>query len=176
MSRIQFTLCGNYKPGDDLDPYKVTKSNARQEILSLINQQPRALEEIAATVKLSLEEVGQHLKALVKAGLVKQLDDRYKPSFAIFTLQDQERLKLLIDELSCSFAKTVQENMNMVCRAYERCNFSDHSFSFDDLVYILVGAYTLDYGGLGALLRQDLLMPAKEMPGGRYVFTGLEGE
>jgi len=64
MSRIQFTLCGNYEPSDDLDPYEVTKSNARQEVLSLINQQSRALEEIAATVKLSLEEVGKHLKTV----------------------------------------------------------------------------------------------------------------
>ena len=176
MSRIEFTLCGDSGPPGDLNPYEVTEPRACQEILSLINQQPRALEEIAATAKLSPEEVDEHLKALLKAGLVKQLDDRYKPSFAIFTLQDQERLKPLIDELSRSFAKTVQENMNIVRRAYKRCNFSDHGFSFDDLAYILVGAYTFDYGGLEALSQPDLLIYTKEMPGGRYVFTGLEGE
>ncbi|MCL0097050.1 winged helix-turn-helix domain-containing protein [Dehalococcoidia bacterium] len=176
MSRIQFALCGECKPGDDLNPYKVTEPKACQEILSLINQQPQDPEEIAATAKLSPQEVGQHLKALVKASLVKQLDDRYRPSFAIFTVQDQERLKPLIDELSRSFARTVRENMNMVRSAYERCNFSDHGFTFDDLVYILVGAYTFDYGGLGAWSQPDLLIYAKEMPGGRYVFIGLEGE
>jgi DNA-binding transcriptional ArsR family regulator len=176
MSSIQFALCGSYKADDDLNPYKVTEPDVCQEILSAINQKPRAPEEIAATTKLSPEEVGNHLMAMVKAGLVRQLDNCYKPTFAIFTTHDQERLKPLIDELSRSFAKIVQENMNMVHRAYEQCNFSDHGFSFDDLAYILVGAYTLDYGGLKALSQADLLIPSREMPGGHYVFTGFEGE
>ncbi|MBT9142912.1 MAG: hypothetical protein DDT32_01596 [Syntrophomonadaceae bacterium] len=176
MSRIRFALCGNFKAGDELDPYKVTEHEIRQAILSLINLAPRTPEEIADQLKLPVAEVGEHLEALERPALVGKVDERYKPSFAIFTIQDQERLKPLIDELSRAFVETIQESMNLVHNTYVACGFSGHGFSFDDIAYILVGAYAFDYGGLGALSKAGFLTVAKEMPGGDYVFAGFEGE
>lgn len=176
MSRIQFALCGSYGAEDELNPYKVTGPEVRQEILSLINLKPRTPEEIVSILKLPKDEIAEHLAALERPALIERLGRRYKPSFAIFTAQDQERLGSLIAELSGSFAEVVQENIDMVHWAYATCGFSDHGFLFEDLAYILVGAYTFDYGGLEALSREGFLRVSKEMPGGNYIFTGLEGE
>jgi DNA-binding MarR family transcriptional regulator len=177
MNRIQFALCGNPPgPEDELNPYKVTALEVRQEILSLINLAPLTSKQIADQLKLPVAKVGEHLEAMERPALVKRVDERYKPSFAILTLQDQERLKPLIDELSRAFVETIQESMNLVHDTYAACAFSEHGFSFDDIAYILVGAYAFDYGGLGALAKAGFLTVTKEMPGGDYVFTGFEGE
>lgn len=176
MNKIDFALCGSPPWDDELNPYKVTEPEIRQAILSLINWTPRMPEEIAAHLKLPVVEVAEHLAALEKPALVVKVDERYKPSFAIFTIQDQERLKPLICELSRAFVKTIQESMNLVHDTYAACGFSEHGFSFDEIAYILVGAYTLDYVGLDALLKAGFLTVTREMPGGNYVFSGFEGE
>lgn len=175
VGRIQFALCGSYGTDEGLNPYAVTKPEIRQEILSLINRELQTPEEIAEMLKLSEEEVAQHLRALEKAGLVARVGLRWRPSFAIFTVQDQERLEPLIAKMAGLFAEVVRDNMGIVRKTYEACGFGDHGFSLAELAYILVGAYILDYGGL-ALEKSGLLVAAKEMPGGAYVFTGFEGE
>lgn len=176
LGRIQFVLCGSHEASDELNPYKVTAPEVRQEILSLINLKPRTLEEIADILRLSKDEVAEHLAALERPALIERLGHRYKPNFAIFTVQDQERMEPLVDELSGSFAKVVQENMGMIYDTYVACGFCSHGFTFDDMAYILVGPYTFDYGGLKALSKAGLLIVSKPMPRGNYVFSGFEGE
>ena len=176
MSRIQFTLCGSHSSEEELNPYKVTEPPVRQEILSLINLKPQIPEEIADQLKLPQGEVIEHLEALAKPELVERVGQRFKPTFAIFTAQDQEKLKPLIDQLSRSLAEVVEQNMDSVRSTYLRCGFSEHDFPFDEVAYILVGAYVLDYGGLKALSKAGFLLVSKPMPGGNYIFKGLEGE
>ena len=47
-------------------------------------------------------------------------------------------------------------------------------YYFPDLEYISIGAYAFDYDGLEVLRDEGLLTVSKEMPGGKYVFAGLE--
>ena len=175
MNRIQFALCGSYSSEEELNPYKATEPPVRQEILSLINLGPQAPEGIAEKLGLSKEEVIKHLEALTRPGLVERVGQKFKVSFAIFTPQDQGKLRPLLEELSQSFAKVVEENMDSVRNTHLRCGFPDHGFSFEEMACILVGAYTLDYGGLRALSEAGFLLASKPMPGGNYIFTGLEG-
>lgn len=175
MSRTQFTLCGNLGPDDALNPYLVCAPPVRQEILGLINSTPLAPDEIAAQGGLPQEEVLEHLGALHEAGLVERVGDRYKPAFAIFTVQDQARLQPFVAEMAGAFAQVVRANMDAVRSAHGTCGFREHGFSFADLAYILVGAYTLDYGGL-TLEEAAFLVAAQDMPGGSYVFTGFDGQ
>ncbi|MCI2425505.1 winged helix-turn-helix domain-containing protein [Candidatus Acetothermia bacterium] len=175
MSRLQFSLCGSYGRDDELDPYLVCAPPVRQEVLGLINLNPLTTDEIAARLGLPQEEVTKHLGALEKAGLVEQTSHRYKPNFAVFTVQDQQRLEPLLAEMAGLFREAVRDNMDIIRSAYAASGFSKHGFSFADLAYVLVGAYILDYGGL-ALRDAGLLIASKEMPGGSYVFTGFEGD
>ncbi len=175
MSRIQFALCGSYGMEKELNPYAVAGPETCQEILSLINRQAQALEEIANKLKLSRVEVAHPLEALQRAGLVEEVGGEYKPSFAIFTVGDQEKLEPLVARMTDLYAEAVRGEMEAVHKTYADCGFARHGFSFTDIAYILVGAYILDYGGL-ALHEAGLLVAEKPMPGGAYVFTGFEGE
>jgi DNA-binding transcriptional ArsR family regulator len=176
MARIQFTLCGSYSSEEELNPYKITEAPVRQEILSLINLEPQTLGKLAVKLGLEEEELADHIKALGRAGLIEEIGGRYKPSFAIFTTQDQERLKPLIEKVSGSIAQVIQRNRDMVHATHEACRFPAHGFSFNDIAYILIMAYTFDYGGLEMLSKAGFLTISKEMPGGKYIFSGLEGE
>jgi len=174
MGRIQFTLCGSCSSEEELNPYKATEPPVRQEILSLINLRPRTPEEIAHRLGLPREEVLAHLEGLERPGLVERAGLRYKPSFAIFTAEDQAKLRPLIDKLSSVFAEVVEQNIDRVRSTYQACGFQEHGLSFGDMAYILVGAYTLDYGGLKFLSEAGFLVVSKPMPGGNYIFSGLE--
>lgn len=175
LGQIQFALCGGYGDDDTLNPYVVTRPEARQQILSLINREHLTPEDIAESLNLGEEEVSRHLEGLQKAGLIDKAGARWKPSFAIFTIEDQERLEPLIKEMSNYLAKVVEENTDIVRKTHAGCGFADHGFSLEDLAYILVGAYILDFGAL-TLERSDFLVAKKEMPGGAYVFAGFEGK
>jgi len=175
MNRIQFTLCGSYEDDEGLNPYAVTKPEIRQEILSLINRKLLSLERLAEVLNLSEDTVAGHLQALKRAGLTEMVDSGWKPSFSIFTVQDQERLAPLLKEMAECLAKVVEENIHIVHKTHAACSFDDHGFSLVDLAYILVGAYILDFGAL-TLERSDFLVAQKDMPGGAYVFAGFEGK
>ncbi len=176
MGQIEFVMCGSAVPDEDLNPYKATAPETRQNILSLINLKALSFKELAGILGLTEEEIAEHLAALERAGLIEESFHRYKPTFAIFTVEDQKKLEPLISEMAGLFAEGVRNNMDIICGTYADCGFAEHGFAFVDLAYILVGAYILDYGGLGELKKSGHLMIAKEMPGGTYVFAGFEGK
>lgn len=175
MNRIQFTLCGNLGPDDALNPYLVCEPPARQEILRLINAHPWAPDALAAETGQPEEEIRDDLAALERAGLVEQVGPAYRPTFAIFTAQDQERLQPFVADAAAAFAAVVRAHIGTVRHAHDLCRFAAHGYTLADTAYILVGAYTLDYGGI-TLRDAGLLVAAQEMPGGSYVFTGFEGD
>ena len=175
MSRTQFSLCGSCGLVGELNPYKVTASNVRQEILSAINRKPQSPRTLAARTSLSETDTLGHLRSMEQAGLVKEIDGRYQPAFAIFTHEDLTQIGPLLKELSTGLVRVAEDNMALVREVYEGGGFLEHGFPFQKLAYILIGAYTFDYGGLDALSEASFLLIAKEMPGGRYVFSGFEG-
>lgn len=174
-SRIQFALCGNCIDDEVLNPYHVVKQEIRQAILSLINREPMTPGSISEALKLPEADVAGHIKALQSAGLIEMVGSGWKPSFSIFSVRDQERLEPLRRDMTESLAEAVEENMDIVHKAYDACRFADHGFTFRDIAYILVGAYILDFGAL-TLERSDFLVAQKEMPGGSSVFAGFEGK
>lgn len=169
---LRFSLCGYY---GSINPYEVTKPAVRQRILLLINRENLRLEEIAEKLNLSVEEVEGHLEELKKAGLVKEVEDRFSPSFTIFTLKDYAVLEPLINQLSFEIKRVVEGKMGEVKLLVKELEHVKRGLIFPDLDYIIVGAITLDYNGLEFLKQEGLLIVEKEMPGGgRYVFMGSE--
>lgn len=181
MTKIQFCLCGNAGPWDDFNPYKVTKNQKQQQILCLINHKPMSMEQILNTLEVSYSELATYLNLLQNCSLVKIVTmggtKYYMPNFTIFNVGDQRTLIPLIRALAEKVAIIIEENIVKAQKSYEICGFNKQGFLFDDLSYIILGAYTLDFGGLQALKREKLLRVAKKMPGDReYIFSGLEGE
>jgi len=174
MEILQFMLCGNVREDESLNPYSVCRPLERQQILRLINRRHLSAGELAKALEISEEQIRVHLAALEKAGLVARVASGYKPTFAIFTEEDQERLEPLITTMADGFVKVIKAEEDLIRATYTACNFHEHGFSFADLAYILVGAYIFDYGGLA--LQGKFLLSAKEMPGGQFIFSALEGK
>ncbi len=172
---MQFCLCGNVGSDPELNPYRVCAPPPCQEILRLINASPLDAQSLAARTGIPEVEVRRHLRALERAGLVRPLGEAFRPGFAIFTERDLERLGPWVATAAGALAGVVQDRMAWVARAHEECRFPERGYTLADTGYILVGAYIFDFGGL-ALEGTGYLVAAQEMPGGRYVFTGLDGE
>ncbi|MCR4392672.1 MAG: winged helix-turn-helix domain-containing protein [Candidatus Acetothermia bacterium] len=172
---MQFLFCGSTGPDPELNPYRVCNPPPRQAILRTINARPLGAEGVAVQVGLPAGEVRRHLGALERAGLVRQVGAAYQPTFPIFTRGDLEALTPWMTGSAAAFAEVVRQHMDLVARTHDRCRFSDQGWTVAETGYILVGAYTFDYGGL-ALESTGYLVAAQDMPGGRYVFTGIDGE
>jgi DNA-binding transcriptional regulator GbsR (MarR family) len=173
---IEFALCGSYSR--DYDPYGVTGDAATQKILLAINSAPLSLREISAETSLSEQGVIRHLKALERCQLVKEIKKAgelyYRPSFAIFSLRDQKKLRPLIKKLGKSLVGIVEDSLPTINEELTKVRCVKEGYHFPDLEYIAIGAYTFDYGGLEVLKNEGFLTVTKEMPGGDYVFSGLE--
>ncbi|MFQ6086653.1 MAG: winged helix-turn-helix domain-containing protein [Candidatus Bathyarchaeia archaeon] len=173
---IEFALCGSYSK--EYNPYAATGNVVAQKILLAINRKPLSLRQIVAETNLAEQEVLQHLGGLERCQLVKKTtlgsEPYYQPSFAIFSLQDQKKLQPLIEKLSRSLTDIVKDFVPTLTEELEKIKCVKAGYHFPDLEYIIIGAYTLDYGGLEILREEGLLAVFKEMPGGSYVFAGLE--
>jgi len=168
---LQFGMCGST---GKYNPYKAVESINRQRILLLINSTPLEVKRIAEKLDLS-REVKESLTMLKKCGLVKEINGRYSPSFAIFTLQDQRILGSLLKELTFGVKEILEKRLSEVIRLINDLECTRRGLNFPDLQYIIVGAITLDYRALEVLKDEELLLPWKEMPGnGNYIFSGLE--
>ena len=169
-------MCGSVS--SEYSPYQASGSLNAQKILLAINSQPLSVSEIAVSTSLSRVEVKEALKPLLKCSLVGELSaagrTKYKPLFAIFTVKDQEKLLPLITELSDVLTGICRESMPLVRERLKQIACVKAGYHFPELEYIAVGAYTLDFNALQILERKGLLISGKEMPGGRYVFTGME--
>ena len=173
---IQFALCGSCSA--DYDPYAATDDIVTQRILLAINSEPLSLQRISTETSLGEQEVIQHLKVLERCQLIRKTEKagelHYQPSFAIFTLRDQKRLQSLIEKLSKPLVSVVEDFLPKIKEELKNIKCVKEGYHFPDLEYIAIGAYTLDYGGLEVLKEEGLLTVTKEMPGGNYVFSGLE--
>lgn len=157
------------------NPYKAVESINRQRILLLINSTPLEVKRIAEKLDISKEEVKESLRILKKCGLVKEINGRHSPSFAIFTLKDQRVLGPLLKELSFGVKEIVEKGLSEVIKLTNDLECTRRGLNFPDLEYIIVGAITLDYRALEGLKDEGLLLLGKEMLGnGNYIFSGLE--
>lgn len=169
---MRFVLCGS---AGTINPYEVTRPVIRQKILLLLNRVNLKAEEVAGKLGLSLEEVLENIAVLKEAGLVREVNKVLAPSFPIFTNEDYDALKPLLEELSMRVKEVVERWMSEVRSLIKEFKFTRRGLNFPDLYYIVVGAFTLDYEGLEVLRDEGLLVISKEMPGGgRYIFTGFE--
>ena len=170
---IEFAMCGS--EGRECNPYELVRPIERQRILLLINVKPLDVESIAKELNMSSECIVQHLEELKRCGLVREEGGLYRPSFAIFTLDDQRVLKQLIEELARDVVQVVNDWMPRIRKALNGLIVVRRGLRFAELEYIVVGALALDYQGLDVLSKEGLLIKSKKMPGGgEYVFAGFE--
>ncbi|MGY4706796.1 hypothetical protein ACVNPS_03445 [Candidatus Bipolaricaulota sp. J31] len=172
MGSFFFMLCGSYET--NYNPYRAVAPKIRQKILSLINSAPGELEEISIALELPREEVRSHLNELERVGLVKYTQNGYKPNFALFTAKDLAELEPILGELATGLVAVTEEESGLIDKTYRACGFENHGFPYKVMAYILVGAYVFDYGGLKHLSIRGYLRHGRPMPGGNYVFAGLE--
>jgi len=173
---IEFALCGSYS--HEYDPYAATGDMVTQKILLAINSEPLSLRQVSTDTSLTEQEVVQRLKALERCLLVKETKKagelQYRPSFAIFSLRDQKKLQPMIEKLSRSLVSITEDFLPKIKEELTKIRCVEQGYHFPDLTYITIGAYAFDYGGLEVLKKEGLLTVAKEMPGGNYIFSGLE--
>ncbi len=173
---IEFALCGSYS--HEYDPYAVTGDMVTQKILLAINSEPLSPRKISVETSLTEKEVVQRLKTLERCQLVKKTKRAdelyYRPSFAIFSLPDQKKLQPLIEKLSRSLVSITEDFLPKIKEELTKVRCVEQGYHFPDLAYIAIGAYAFDYGGLQVFEKEGLLTVTKEMPGGNYVFSGLE--
>ena len=169
---IQFAMCGS--ADEECNPYALTAPLERQRLLLLINSKFLNVEDIARELNIPIDNVIKHLNELVRCGLVREVNGLYKPTFAIFTLNDQKVLQPLIDSLVHDVVEIAKSNMENVRRIINDLAIVKRGLRFSDLEYIVVGAVTLDYEGLNILSEEGLLIKHKKMHGSEYIFAGFE--
>ena len=169
---IEFTLCG-WASGE-CNPYELTSTAECQRLLLLINRKPADALFISKELDLPVERIVELLSRLERCGLVKEEGGLYRPSFAIFTREDWELLAPIVDRLALSVAEIIRSSADAVRGVLEALTIVRRGLWFPELDYIVVGALALDYEALDVLAEEGLMVKAKRMSGGEYVFTGFE--
>ncbi|NPA23678.1 MAG: hypothetical protein GXO23_05235 [Crenarchaeota archaeon] len=170
---VEFAMCG--REGKECRPYKLTAPIEVQKILLSINSEPASAEYIARRLGISVNDVMRHIEKLLRCGLVREEDGRFRPGFAIFTVKDQEILLPLIYELTSDVVHVVEQWLPEIRRVIDNLAMVKRGLQFRDLEYIVVGALTLDYEGLEVLSEEGLIIKSRKMLGdGEYIFVGFE--
>lgn len=170
-SPLHFTLCGNPGPWDQHNPYKVTSAVDIQRLLKEINSHPLDSDGIPERIGVTSSVARGHTQALLKAGLVGEDEGALRPTFAIFTNPDIERLLEWTSGVSEDLVSQIESSIPEVREFIRGIGMG----TYPEMEYLVIVAFGLDFGGLEVLEEHGLIVVSKPMPGNRaYIFTGVE--
>jgi DNA-binding transcriptional ArsR family regulator len=98
MSNKEFTTTEEFLP-----LFKALADKNRLKIVGLLSQQPHAVEDLAATLKLGMSTVSHHLSVLSKANLVTTTTEGYYSFYSLETGILQETAKRLLKQVELKY-------------------------------------------------------------------------
>jgi transcriptional regulator with XRE-family HTH domain len=175
MGRVFTYICGDAGPGDEYNPFKVTRQEHVPEILFLLNLEPLTVDELSSRLGISVETVSRLLQDLSRINAVFERDEKWHVLFPIFTKLD---ILLISEKTRKPALRLAEEMMRMELKLKEHLARLScaKQVEVDKLMLAVVGCFILDWKALEILNEKDLsLCGRKQQPGGRrYVLLGRE--
>ena len=176
---------GGYSdPWAEVTQRKLLPNGTKEQILTLVAQEPKTLSQLAGALKLSAPSVHTHINDLLTSELLRESEEfekkhpterYYEPNFPVFKAEECAEFRGLCEEMAEQLAKLFERRRGKIERAFAKTSLAEHGWELSDITHCL---YANMYRGARELLEErGLLAPrAKHRNGAEWVFWAEEPE
>lgn len=182
--------CVSNSPGGYSDPWaditkrKLLPNGTKEQILTLLAEEPKTLSQLAQALNLSPPSVHTHISDMLKSELLRESEEYekrhpseryYEPNFPIFKAEECAEFRSLCEEMADKLATMFEQQRTRMERAFQNTNLPEHGWELSDVTQCV---YANMYRGARTLLEErGLLAPrAKHANGAEWIFWAEERE
>ena len=182
--------CVSNSPGGYTDPWadvtkrKLLPNGTKEQILTLLADEPKTLSQLAQALNLSPPSVHTHINDMLKSELLRESEEfekkhpserYYEPNFPVFKAEECAEFRTLCDEMAEQLATLFEQRRAKMERAFNNTSLPEHGWKLSDVTQCL---YANMYRHARTLLEErGLLAPrAKHANGAEWIFWAEEHE
>ena len=178
-------LQGGYTdPWADITKRKLLPNGTKEQILTLVADEPKTISQLAQALKLSPPSVHTHINDMMQSELLRESEEfekkhpserYYEPNFPVFKAGDCAEFRSLCDEMAEQLAALFEKRRAKLERAFRNTQLSEQGWQLTDVTQCI---YANMYRHARTLLEQRGLLasPVKHQNGADWIFWAEERE
>ena len=182
--------CVSSLPGGYTDPWadvtkrKLLPNGTKEQIVTLVANEPKTLSQLAQALNLSPPSVHTHINDMLKSELLRESEEYekkhpteryYEPNFPIFKAEECAEFQTLCDEMAQQLANLFERRGAKIEKAFRKTSLPDHGWELSDIAHCL---YANMYRSARTLLEERGLLSSREKHanGAEWIFWAEERE
>jgi DNA-binding transcriptional ArsR family regulator len=178
-------LQGGYSdPWADVTKRKLLPNGTKEQIITLLAEEPKTISQLAQALNLSPPSVHTHINDMLQSELLRESEEfekrhpserYYEPNFPIFKTEECEEFRTLCEEMAQQVADLFEKRRDSMEQAFSKTSLSAHGWELSDVTQCF---YANMYRGARTLLeKRGLLKPRqKHANGAEWIFWAEERE
>ena len=179
------SLPGGYTdPWADITKRKLLPNGTKEQIVSIVAQEPKTISQLAQALNLSAPSIHTHVNDMVKSELLRESEEYekkhpteryYEPNFPVFKAEECAEFRELCEEMAEQLATLFERRRAKMERAFRRTSLPNHGWELADVTHCV---YANMYRGARTLLEErGVLAPReKHANGAEWIFCAEERE
>jgi DNA-binding transcriptional ArsR family regulator len=180
--------CVSSLPGGYTDPWadvtkrKLLPDGTKEQIVTLLAQEPKTVSQLAQALNLSAPSIYSHINDMLESELVRESEEfekkhpterYYEPNFPVFKAEECAEFHSLCDEMAEELATLFQRKLKKIERAFQKTTLPEHGWELSDVTQCL---YANMYRSARASLEQRGLLGSrvKHANGAEWIFWAEE--
>jgi DNA-binding transcriptional ArsR family regulator len=182
--------CVSNSPGGYTDPWadvtkrKLLPNGTKEQILTLLADEPKTLSQLAQALNLSPPSVHTHINDMLKSELLRESEEfekkhpserYYEPNFPVFKAEECAEFRSLCEEMAEQLATLFEQRRAEMERAFKNTSLPEHGWKLSDVTQCLYA--NMYRRARTSLEERGLLAPrAKHANGAEWIFWAEEHE
>ena len=178
-------LEGGYTdPWADITKRKLLPNGTKEQILTLVADEPKTISQLAQALNLSAPSIYTHINDMIESELLRESEEfekkhpserYYEPNFPIFMKEDCVEFQRLCDEMAAQLAALFERRKAKMERAFRNTSLPDQGWKLTDVTQCL---YANMYRSARTLLEKRGLLArrVKHANGAEWIFWAEERE
>jgi len=178
-------LQGGYSdPWSDVTKRKLLPNGTKEQIITLLVEEPKTISQLAQALNLSPPSVHTHINDMLQSELLRESQEfekrhpserYYEPNFPVFKTEECAEFRTLCEEMAQQLAELFEKRRDSMEQAFNKTNLAAHGWELSDVTQCF---YANMYRGARTLLeKRGLLTPRqKHANGAEWIFWAEERE
>ena len=169
---------GYTDPWADIAKRKLLPNGTKEQIVTLLADEPKTISQLAQALNLSAPSVHTHVNDMLASELLRESEEfekrhpterYYEPNFPVFKAEECAEFQTLCDEMAQQLAVLFERRQAKMERVFQKTSLSAQGWQFSDITHCL---YANMYRSARTLLEErGLLSPrAKHANGAEWIF------
>jgi DNA-binding transcriptional ArsR family regulator len=178
-------LQGGYSdPWADVTKRKLLPNGTKEQIITLLAEEPKTISQLAQALNLSPPSVHTHINDMVQSELLRESEEfekrhpserYYEPNFPVFKTEECAEFRTLCEEMAQQLADLFEKRRASMEQAFSKTSLAAHGWEISDVTQCF---YANMYRGARTLLeKRGILTPRqKHANGAEWIFWAEEHE